>query len=155
MAAITICSDFEPPKIKSATVSTVSPSICHEGMGPDAMILVFWMLSFKPTFSLSSFTFIKRLFSSSSLSSILYICTPELFIWVLLKRCHKGLMKIIFELIIRKLNKQSCDLPICFISIRIMNQELLCISVILIWSNSKYKMITCNDVSQPFHVDIF
>ena len=34
-------------------------------MGPDAMILVFWVLSFKPTFSLSSFTFIKRLFSSS------------------------------------------------------------------------------------------
>ena len=34
-------------------------------MGTDAMILVFWMLSFKPTFSLSSFTFIKRLFSSS------------------------------------------------------------------------------------------
>ena len=39
-------------------------------MGPDAMILVFWMLSLKPTFSLSSFTFIKRLFSSSSLSAI-------------------------------------------------------------------------------------
>ena len=32
---------WEPPKIKSATVSTVSPSICHEVMGPDAMILVF------------------------------------------------------------------------------------------------------------------
>ena len=43
---------LEPPKIKSATVSTVSPSICHEVMGLDAMILVFWMLSFKPTFSL-------------------------------------------------------------------------------------------------------
>ena len=54
----------EPPKIKSDTVSTVSPSICHEAVWPDAMILVFWMLSFKPTFSLSSFTFIKRLFSS-------------------------------------------------------------------------------------------
>ena len=39
-------------------------------MGPDAMILVFWMLSFKPTFSLSSFTLIKRLFSYSSLSAI-------------------------------------------------------------------------------------
>ena len=39
-------------------------------MRPDAMSLVFWMLSFKPTFSLSSFTFIKRLFSSSSLSAI-------------------------------------------------------------------------------------
>ena len=34
-------------------------------MGPDAMILVFWMLSFKPPFLLSSFTFIKRFFSSS------------------------------------------------------------------------------------------
>ena len=34
-------------------------------MGPDAMMLVFWMLSLKPTFSLSFFTFIKRLFSSS------------------------------------------------------------------------------------------
>ena len=56
---------LEPPKIKSVTVSTVFPSICHEVMGPDAMILVFWMLSFKPTFSLSSFSFIKRLFSSS------------------------------------------------------------------------------------------
>ena len=43
---------LEPRKIKSATVSTVSPSICHEVMGPDAMILVFRMLSFKPTFSL-------------------------------------------------------------------------------------------------------
>ena len=54
---------LEPQKIKSDTVSTVSPSISHEVMGPDAMILVFWMLSFKPTFSLSSFTFIKRLFA--------------------------------------------------------------------------------------------
>ena len=43
---------LEPPKIKSVTVS---PSICHEEMGPDAMILVFWMLSFKPAFSLSHF----------------------------------------------------------------------------------------------------
>ena len=45
---------LEPPKIKSVTVSIVSPSICHEVMRPDAKILVFWMLSFKPTFSLSS-----------------------------------------------------------------------------------------------------
>ena len=58
---------LEPRKIKSVTVS---PSICHEVMGLDAMIFVFWMLSFKPTFSLSSFTFIKRLFSSSSLSAL-------------------------------------------------------------------------------------
>ena len=41
---------LEPKKIKSLTVSIVSPSICHEVMELDAMILVFWMLSFKPTF---------------------------------------------------------------------------------------------------------
>ena len=41
---------LEPPKIKSVTVSIVSPSICYDVMGPDAMILVFWMLSFKPAF---------------------------------------------------------------------------------------------------------
>jgi len=41
MAAVTICSDFGAQEIKSVTVSTVSPSICHEVMGPDAMILVF------------------------------------------------------------------------------------------------------------------
>ena len=61
---------LEPKKIKSDTVSTVFPSIPHEVVGPDAMIFVFWMLSLKPTFSLSTFTFIKRLFSSSSLSAI-------------------------------------------------------------------------------------
>ena len=48
---------LEPKKIKSDTVSTVSPSISHEMMGPDAMIFVFWMFSFKPTYLLSSFTF--------------------------------------------------------------------------------------------------
>ena len=53
---------LEPKKIKSVTISIVSPSICHEVMEVDALILVFRMLSFKPAFSLSSFTF-KRLFS--------------------------------------------------------------------------------------------
>jgi len=69
---------LEPPKIKSVTVSIVSPSIWHEVMGPDAMILVFWMLSFKPTFLLSSFPFIKGLFSSSSLSAIRMVSSADL-----------------------------------------------------------------------------
>ena len=67
---------LEPKKVKSLTVYVVSPSICHEVMGPDAMILVFWMLSFKSAFSFSSFIFIKRLFSSASLSA-----TSHLHIW--------------------------------------------------------------------------
>ena len=52
---------LEPKKIKYLTVSIVSPSICHGVMGPDAIIFVSWMLSFKPAFSLSSFIYIKRL----------------------------------------------------------------------------------------------
>ena len=66
---------LKPRKAKSATVP---PSICHEVMGPDAMILVFWMLNFKPTFSLSSFTFIKKPFSSSLLSAIRVVSSAYL-----------------------------------------------------------------------------
>ena len=38
---------LEPKKIKPVTVSIVSPFICHKVMGLNAMILVFWMLSFE------------------------------------------------------------------------------------------------------------
>ena len=70
MAAITICSDFEAPKNKVwhcfycflIYLPWSDGTRCHD--------LSFWILSFKPTFSVSSFTFIKRLFSSSSLSAI-------------------------------------------------------------------------------------
>ena len=68
---------LEHPKIKSATISTVSPSIYHEVMGPDAMILVFWMWNFKPNFSLYFFTFIKKFFSSS-LSAIRVVSSAYL-----------------------------------------------------------------------------
>ena len=66
LSAVTL----EPKKIKSSTASTFSPCICHEVMGPDAVILVFWMLSFKTAFPLSSFTLIRRLPSSFSFSAI-------------------------------------------------------------------------------------
>ena len=69
---------LDPKKIKSLTVFFVSPSICHEVMGLDAMIFVFWMLSFKPAFSLSSFTFIKRLLSSFWLSAIRVVSSAYL-----------------------------------------------------------------------------
>ena len=69
---------LEPKKRKSVIVSTFPPSTCHEVMGPDAMILVFWMLSFKPSISLSSPSLIKRLFSSSSLSAIRVILSVYL-----------------------------------------------------------------------------
>ena len=72
---------LEPRKIKSVTVSIVSPFIYHEVMGLGAMILVFWMLSFKPTSSLSSFKFIKKL-----LTSLLYATkvVSSAYLWLLI-----------------------------------------------------------------------
>ena len=55
MAAVTIHSDFGAQEKKICHCFHFSPSICHEVMGLDAMVLVFWMLSFKPAFSLALF----------------------------------------------------------------------------------------------------
>ena len=69
MAAGTICNDFGAQENCLSFFPFFSLSICHEVMGLDAMIFIFWMLCFKPPFLLSSFTFFKILFSSSSLSA--------------------------------------------------------------------------------------
>ena len=70
MAAVTVHSGFGAQEYKVCHCFHFPSSVCPEVMGQDAIILVFWILSFKPAFSLPSFTFIKRLFSSSSLSAI-------------------------------------------------------------------------------------
>ena len=103
---------LKPKKIKSVTFSIVSPSICHEMMGLDAMMLVFWMLSFKPTFSFCFYTFFKRLFSSSSLSAIrvlssgylrLLIFLPE----ILIPACASSSLAFCMMYSEFKLNKQG------------------------------------------------
>ena len=58
----------------------------------DAMIFIFWMLSFKPTFSLSSFIFIKRHFSSSSLSAIRVVSSAYLRLLIFLPAIIKGII---------------------------------------------------------------
>ena len=98
---------LEPPKIKSVTVFSF-PSICHEVIGSDAMILT----SFKPTFSLYSFTFIKSLFNSSSLSAIRVVSSAYLGLLIFLlailipacvsSSCHFCMMYSAY-----KLNKQG------------------------------------------------
>ena len=100
---------WEPPKIKSATVS---PPISHEVMGPDAMIFVLWMLSFKPTFSLSSFTFIKRLFSPYSLSAIRLVSSEYLRLLIflpaiLIPACVSSSTAFLMMYSAYKLNKQG------------------------------------------------
>ena len=68
MAAVTALT-WESKKIKSATVSTFSLAVFHEVMGPDAMTC-FLNVEFQASFFTLLFTFIKRFFSSSSLSAI-------------------------------------------------------------------------------------
>jgi len=65
---------MEPQNIKSDTVSTVSPSICHEVIGSDAMILVFWMLSFKQPFHSP--------LSPSSRGLLVWLLLCHLFPWI-------------------------------------------------------------------------
>ena len=70
MAEVTFCSDLGTPQNKVCHCFHCFPINLPWSVVQDAMISVVWMLSFKPTFSLSSFTFIKKLFGSSLLSAI-------------------------------------------------------------------------------------
>ena len=71
MAEVTVHSDFGAQENKNLPLFLLFPLfICHEVVGLDAIILVFWMLSFKPALSFSSLTLIKSLFSSFSISAI-------------------------------------------------------------------------------------
>ena len=84
MAAVIVGSDFGAQENKIHHCFHCFPFICHELMEPDAMILVFWMLSLKPAFSLSSFTFIRRHFSTSLLSAIRVVLSAYLRLWIFL-----------------------------------------------------------------------
>ena len=117
----------EPKKMKPANLTTVSPSICHEVMGPDAMILVFWMFSFKPTFSLSSFTVIKRLFSSCLLSAIQVVSPAYLRLLIfllafLIPACASSSPAFLVMYSAYKLNKQGDNIQPWHTSFPIWNQ---------------------------------
>ena len=128
MAAATICSDFGAQKINWATVF---PSICHEVIGLDAMILVFWMLSSEPTFSLSYFTFVKRLFSSSSLSAIRVVSSAYLKLLIflpaiLIPPCASSSPVFSTMYSAYKLNKQGDNIQPWCTPFPIRNQSVPC-----------------------------
>ena len=100
---------LEPKEMNSVTVS---PSISHEVMGPDVMIFVFSMLNFKAAFSLSFFTFIKRLFSSFSLSAIWVVSSAYLrllifLLTILIPVCASPSLAFHMMYTAKKLNKQG------------------------------------------------
>ena len=118
MATVIVCFDFGAQENKVCCCFLFSPSICHEVMGLDAMILVFWMLSFKPVFSLSSFTFIKRLFSFFSLYAIRVVLSAywRLLIFllaILIPACDLSSLAFHMMYSACKLNRLSEDLHWC------------------------------------------
>ena len=128
---------LEPPKIKSPTVSTVCPSIYHEGMRLDAMILVFWMLGFKPGFSLSSFTFIKRLFSSSSLSAIRVMSSAYLrllicLLAILIPACASSSLVFLMMFSAYELNKHGDNIQLWHAPFPVWNQSIVPCPVLLL-----------------------
>ena len=142
MAAVTICSDFGAQKIKSATVS---PSICHEVMGPDALILVFWMLNFKPTFSLSFFTVIKRLFSSllsaRRVVSSAYLRLLIFLLAILIPACASSSPAFQMMYSAYKLNKQGDNMQPWYTPYPIWNQSVVPCPVLTVVSWPAYRFL--------------
>ena len=118
-------------------------------MGPDAMILVFWMLNFKLTSSLSSFKFIKRLFSSFSLSAIRMVSSAYLGLLIflpaiLIPACASFSLALHLMYSAYKLNKQGDNIQPWHTSFPIWNQSVVPCSNC---SSSKC-FFTCIQISQ-------
>ena len=114
---------------------------------PDAMILVFWMLSFKPTFSLSSFTFIKRLFSSSSLSAIRMVSSAYLRLLIfpppiLFPTCASSSPAFLMMYSAYKLNKQGDNIQPWRIPFPIWNQSVVPCPALTVASWPAYRPIS-------------
>ena len=106
-------------------------------MGPGAMILVFWILSFKSTFPLSSFTFIKRLFSSSSLSAISVVSSAYLRLLIflpaiLIPACASSSLAFHMMHSAYELNKQSDNIQPWRTPFPIWNQSVVPCPVLLL-----------------------
>ena len=100
------------PTEPSATVSIISPSVCHDKMRLEAMVFVFWKLDFKPAFSLASFTFIKRLFSSCLLSAVRMVSSACLrllifLLAIMIPACASSNPAFLMMYSAYKLNKQG------------------------------------------------
>ena len=135
---------LDSKKVKSVTASNFSSSVCHGVMGLAAMILVFWILSFKPSFS-PSFTLIERLFSSSLLSAIRMISSAclRLLIFlpaVLIPGCDSSSPAFHMVYSSCKLNKQGDNTQPWHIPFAILNQSVvLCVvPAVAFWPSYRF-----------------
>ena len=145
MAAVTICSDFRDQENKFCHCFLCFPMAqCHEVIGQDAVIFAFWMLSFKPAFSLSSFTFIKMFFSSSSLSTVRMVSSTYLLIFLLatvIPACASSSPAFLMMFSANKLNKQGDNIWYWCTPCPIWSQPI-------VTSSSNCCFLTCTQISQ-------
>ena len=110
------------------------------------MILVFWMLSFKPTFSLSSFTFIRRLFSSPLLSAIRVVLSAYLrlllfLLAILIPACASSSPEFLMMYSTYKLNEQGDNIQARCTPFPIWNQSVLPCPVLTVASWPAYRFL--------------
>ena len=110
-------------------------------MGLDAMILVFWMPSFKPAFSLSAFTFIKRLFSSSLLPAIRGLRLLIFLLGILIPACASSSPACHLMYFSYKLNKQGDNIQPWCTPFPILNQSLVPCLIVTVASWPAYRFL--------------
>ena len=144
MAAVTICSDFKAQINKVSHCFHCFPIYLPWSDGTRCMILVFWMLSFKPGFSLSSFTFIKRLFSSSLLPAIRVVSSSYLrllifLLEILIPACALSSLAFHMMYFAYKLNKQGDNIQPWSTPFLIWNQSVFPCKVLTVASWPEYR----------------
>ena len=145
MAAITICSDFEAQESRVCHCFHCFPIYFPWRDGTGSHEFVFWMLSFKPGFSLS-FTFIKSLFSSSLLSNIRVVSSAYLRLLtflpaILIPVCASSSPAFHMMYYAYKLNKQGDNIQLWHTPFPIWNQSIVACPVITVASWPAYRLL--------------
>ena len=146
MTAVTICSDFGALQNKVSHCVHYFPIYLPWSDGTGCNDLSFGMLSFKPAFLLSSFTFIKRLFSSSSLSAIRVVSSVSLRLLIflpaiLISACASSSPAFLMMYSAYKLNKQGYNIQPWCTPFSICNQSVVPCPVLTVASWPAYRFL--------------
>jgi len=146
MAEVTILSDFGAPKDKVCHCFQCFPIYLQWRDGTGCHDLSFWMLSFKPTLSCSSFNFIQRLFSSSLLSTIKMVSSAYLklliyLLAILIPTCASSSPAFLMMYSAYKLNKQGDSMQPWHIPFLIPNTFPFLCPVLIVASWPAYRFL--------------
>ena len=155
MAAVTICSDLRTQEKEICYCFLLFHFYLPWVMGLDAIVLVFLILSFKPAFSLSSFTLIKRLFSSSLLSAIKVVSSTYLrllmFLLAILSPArYSSSLAFIMMCSVYMLNKQGDNKQPCCTPFSILNNSVVPFRVLTVASQIRWSGIPLPHLFKSF-----